>query len=392
MSSLTLNYPLQSLRAGRWFKLICGASFQHLPAVRNLTLAYALAGADCIDVAADPAVIASAREALEVARQLSSQARSRGFGGAFPWLMVSLNDGEDPHFRKAEFDPAACPPDCPRPCEAVCPADAIAFDRAGDGFSGVIDRRCYGCGRCLPVCPISHISTRSYVSSPGAIASEIFESDIDAIEIHTRVGRLDDFRRLWQAIAPYADRLKLLAVSCPDDPALIDYLNAIYEAIAPLPCPLIWQTDGRPMSGDIGRGTTHSTLKLGQKVLAAGLPGYVQLAGGTNDHTVAKLKRDRLLAPAADRPFDQNAQIEIMKHRDAIDKRQPLISSDATFPYIAGIAYGSYARTLLSPILDRLDRGDRPTATPRLEEDMPLLWSAVSLAHALVAQLKPNGG
>ncbi|MEG4963954.1 4Fe-4S ferredoxin, partial [Microcoleus sp. K4-C2] len=51
-------HPLNSLKSGHWFKLICGASFQHLPAVRNLTLAYTLAGADCIDVAADPAAVA----------------------------------------------------------------------------------------------------------------------------------------------------------------------------------------------------------------------------------------------------------------------------------------------------------------------------------------------
>ncbi|MGF1674168.1 MAG: 4Fe-4S ferredoxin, partial [Rivularia sp. (in: cyanobacteria)] len=37
--------PLLSLKEGHWFKLICGASFQHLPAVRSLTLAYTLAGA-----------------------------------------------------------------------------------------------------------------------------------------------------------------------------------------------------------------------------------------------------------------------------------------------------------------------------------------------------------
>ncbi|NES21231.1 MAG: 4Fe-4S ferredoxin, partial [Symploca sp. SIO3E6] len=65
-----LYYPLHSLREGNWFKLICGASFQHLPAVRNLTLAYALAGVDCIDVAADPAVIEMAQEALQVAGEL----------------------------------------------------------------------------------------------------------------------------------------------------------------------------------------------------------------------------------------------------------------------------------------------------------------------------------
>ncbi len=97
-----LFVPLQSLKQGDWFKLICGASFQHLPAVRNLTLAYTLAGADCIDVAADPAVIAAAQAGLQVAKTLAKDAQKRGFDykGNLPFLMVSLNDGEDPIFAK----------------------------------------------------------------------------------------------------------------------------------------------------------------------------------------------------------------------------------------------------------------------------------------------------
>ena len=45
--------PLHSLSKGSWFKLICGASYQHLTTVRSLAVAYSLAGADCIDVAAE---------------------------------------------------------------------------------------------------------------------------------------------------------------------------------------------------------------------------------------------------------------------------------------------------------------------------------------------------
>ncbi|MFW5763165.1 MAG: 4Fe-4S ferredoxin, partial [Coleofasciculus sp.] len=212
-----LYTPLQSLREGRWFKLICGASFQHLPAVRNLTLAYTLAGADCIDVAADPAVIAAAKTALGVATSLveSGQAQGMGYSNQ-PWLMVSLNDGEDPHFRKAEFNPNACPPDCPRPCQTICPAQAIVFEppptpleplsqgkpdqpltypHSPKGFSGVIDQRCYGCGRCLPVCPSQLIYTRSYVSTPTTLAELILSTGVDALEIHTQVGHFTDFKR-----------------------------------------------------------------------------------------------------------------------------------------------------------------------------------------------------
>jgi Fe-S-cluster-containing hydrogenase component 2 len=327
---------------------------------------------------------------------MADEARERGFGyQGIPWLMVSFNDGEDPHFRKAEFSPESCPADCLRPCERVCPAQAI------DSL-GVISDRCYGCGRCLPVCPIQQIKTRSYVSTPSEIAPLVLETGVDAIEIHTQVGRLEDFRRLWGAIAPWIDSLKLVAISCPDGNGLVEYLRALYELMAPLPCALIWQTDGRPMSGDIGIGTTRATVKLGQKVLAAGLPGYVQLAGGTNQHTVPKLQSLGLL----------NGQ----KQLAAVSSTAVSLSS------IAGVAYGSYARTLLIPILNQLEAIEvetlpshltlplnlmqssqpgedgfgcpLPAATRlksqplRLEEVPELLWQAVELADSLVSPLK----
>ncbi|MEK0182500.1 MAG: 4Fe-4S ferredoxin [Oscillatoriales cyanobacterium] len=383
---MTEHYqPLNSLKSGHWFKLICGASFQHLPAVRNLTLAYTLAGADCIDVAADPAAIAAAKEALQVARTIQTQAQNPRFDRqGLPWLMVSLNDGEDPHFRKAEFNPAECPVDCWRPCEKICPATAIVFEGDGEGVSGVIDEQCYGCGRCLPVCPSQLIYTRSYVSAPAAIAPLILQSGVDALEIHTQIGRETDFARLWSSINPWVDRLKLIAISCPDGEGLIDYLRTLYQIISPLPCPLIWQTDGRPMSGDIGTGATRAAVKLGKKVLAAGLPGYVQLAGGTNAHTVSKLRASGLMR----------------------EGRKNLSISQT--PYIAGVAYGSYARVLLSPILEQLEtmQIDRALAIPnaitppvtgtktpgltQLEAFPALLRQAVSLANSLVSQLKED--
>nr|WP_199306827.1 LdpA C-terminal domain-containing domain [Anabaena sphaerica] len=378
--------PLQSLKQGHWFKLICGASYQHLAAVRSLTLAYTLAGADCIDVAADTAVIAAAQEALLVAKDLVMDAQERGFGfkGNLPLLMVSLNDGEDPHFRKAEFNPSNCPPDCPRPCEKICPAQAIVFNKIEDSYSGIIAEKCYGCGRCLPACPYEMIDTASYVSTPGAIAPMIISTGIDAIEIHTKVGRLAEFQRLWEVIAPWAEKLKLIAISCNDGVGLIDYLQAIYEIIVPRPQVLIWQTDGRSMSGDIGDGTTIAAVKLGQKVLAANLPGYVQLAGGTNSYTVPKLKAMGLLKEAG------------AQGRRGAGEDEEFLSSDpqrlGQSASIAGVAYGSYARVLLSSVLEQLEHKEvSPTGfqvNPRLEDEPEILWQAVKLAHSLVSQIK----
>ncbi|MEO1560296.1 MAG: LdpA C-terminal domain-containing domain, partial [Cyanobacteria bacterium J06632_19] len=60
---------------------------------------------------------------------------------------------------------------------------------------------------------------------------------------------------------------------------------------------------------------------------------------------------------------------------------------------IAGVAYGSYARKLLLPVLEQLEEKEvnieHVKVNPlKLEEDPALLWQAVSLAHELVSQLK----
>ncbi|MEM7793863.1 MAG: LdpA C-terminal domain-containing domain, partial [Cyanobacteria bacterium P01_C01_bin.118] len=278
----TLRNPLNSLNIGQWFKLICGASYQDVAAVRNLSLIYSLAGADCIDVAADLAVVHAARTGIDVSQTIANDSLER------PWLMVSLNDGRDPHFRKAWFDGQTCPNSCTRPCEHVCPAEAIlpikqsVFEQSVLEVSG---DRCYGCGRCLPICPYGLIEEHAFTISAGEILPLII-NEVDAIEIHTQMGRQQEFHQLWQQLSPYISQLKLVAVSCsdqkPNSGAIVEYLMQLYQLMTPKPKQLLWQTDGRPMSGDIGKGTTRATIKLAQKVLNARLPGYVQLAGGTN--------------------------------------------------------------------------------------------------------------
>ncbi|MGB5632087.1 MAG: LdpA C-terminal domain-containing domain [Waterburya sp.] len=361
-------YPLHSLIEGNWFKLICGASYQHLPAVRSLALAYSLAGADCIDVAADPAVISAAQEGIAVAQKLKAESKAVTKPITLPWLMVSINDGEDPHFRKAKFESTQCPADCPQPCVQVCPAEAIKLS-----LGGVVDYLCYGCGRCVPICPQELIATHFHKSSLEEVLPWIESRLIDALEIHTQVGHYDDFKRVWQEVLPVIDQLKLLAISCTDAPHAIEYLRSLYELISPLPCLLVWQTDGRSMSGDIGKGTTHGAIAFAQKVLQAELPGYIQLAGGTNDYTVAKLKQSKMLR-----------------------QHNSLIANS-----VSGVAYGSYARAVLSPILNKLETTElQPkqfnsiTNQPmnqlnlKLEQDQEVLEQAVNTASLLVNQIK----
>ncbi|TVP67697.1 MAG: 4Fe-4S ferredoxin [Leptolyngbya sp. LCM1.Bin17] len=330
--------PYQSLQTGTWVKLICGASYQDMPTVRRLVMIYALAGVDCVDIAADPAVVLAARQGLGDAAALAPYLYRdcQDLRAGLPWLMVSLNDSEDPHFRKAEFDPKKCPVSCDRPCEAVCPTTAIQFEGIGEG--GVIHDLCYGCGRCLPICPVNNITAQYRQARPEDFGDDWLHL-IDAVEIHTQTGRQREFAALWQRLTAWMPTLKLVSISCPDHDQVVPYLWDLHQIMAPLAVPLIWQTDGRPMSGDLGRGTTHATIRLARKVLGAGLPGYVQAAGGTNSYTVDKLRELGL----------------VHHHSNHAGPSANGQTPAETTGRIAGIAYGSYARALVMPLLGAID-------------------------------------
>ncbi|MBD2111928.1 MULTISPECIES: circadian clock protein LdpA [Cyanophyceae] len=410
-----LPFPHRSLQMGQWVKLICGASYQDMPTVRRLVMLYALAGVDCIDVAADGAVVTAARRGLADAVRLAeylngSEASLENYNyliPGLPWLMVSLNDSEDPHFRKAHFNATHCPPECDRPCEPICPTAAIQFQAPMQG--GVTANLCYGCGRCIAVCPVDNIEAQSYLARPEAFSSEQL-AQIDAVEIHTQTGHHAQFAQLWQRLQSWRPHLKLVSISCPDHDQVVPYLWHLYHLMAPLEVPLIWQTDGRPMSGDLGKGTTHAAIRLAQKILDAGLPGYVQPAGGTNGYTVDKLLNLGLVntafppQPDASQPNAWSSQQVGMADSD-------IALAPKT---ISGIAYGSYGRSQVMPLLDALDQelqpwlgndsldqpaigqstsvsdNSKPIVAPWQRLDSSVLGQSLALARQLVGPLKSH--
>lgn len=331
--------PEAALAAGRWVKLICGAGNQDLAAIEDLCAVYSLAGVHCIDVAADAAVAAAARRGMDWAEQR---------GATRPWLMLSLSDGADPHFRKAAFNPEHCPSDCPRPCQRVCPALAIGPS------GGVQQERCYGCGRCLPACPLGLISEQQVLLSAEAVPELLAAVQPDAVELHTQAGRGDAFAERLQQVRRSGVALQRLAVSCglergasrPAQPPLSarELAAELWQRFGLLrqagQRPL-WQLDGRPMSGDVGAGTAHSAVKLLAAIRAWAPPGPLQLAGGTNASTAALLGAD----------------------------------SGA-----AGVAFGGMARSLLQPLL--LQAEGRGLA---LRDCPDLLAQALELAEGLFA-------
>ena len=339
--------PEAALALGRWVKLIGGASNQDLASIEDLAGIYALAGVHCIDVAADAAVVAAARRGLRWAAERNPGCSPE----AAPWLMVSLSDGADPHFRKAWFDPRHCPADCPRPCERVCPAQAIPPAGAG----GVLSERCYGCGRCLPACPLGLIAERPHTLPPEAVAPLLAELAPDAVELHTRLGRAAAFAARLDQVLASGVPLRRLSVSCgleregggdpPGPQELAAELQERHRQLRRAGFRPLWQLDGRPMSGDVGAGTAHAAVRLLQRLAPHAPPGPLQLAGGTNDHTLPLLER---LGPAGDRA--------------------------------CGVAFGSVARHRLQPLLlEAQARGRRLLDLP------DLLSQALETAGALVS-------
>ena len=364
--------PESALASGRWVKWIGGASNQDLAAIEDLAGLYSLAGVHCLDLAADSAVVAAARRGIAWA-----EAR----GAARPWVMVSLSDGTDPHFRKAWFDPASCPSDCPRPCERVCPALAIpplvhelgektrlgpTPGRGTEGRSGVLEDRCYGCGRCLPACPLGLISEREQVLPAERVPSLLASLRPDAIELHTRIGRAEAFAARLAQVRAAGIPLRRLAVSCGVEGGaganggttggraghttavegqLVAELWNRFAQVRQAGLAPLWQLDGRPMSGDVGYGTARAAVGLLQHLASQMPPGPVQLAGGTNDRTLTLVAA---LAPS-------------------------------THAVVAGVAFGSVARARLQPLLLQAQQ-----RSGRLLDQADLLPEACRLAGGLV--------
>lgn len=337
--------PQESLQKGNWVKIICGASFEDVTDVRNLSLVYTLAGVDCIDCAADAAVINAVNEGIEAAREIVPLRK--------PWVMVSVNDDEDLHFRKAEFDAEDCPLDCSRPCEAVCPANAILLDerKSLEVFSnitnmphqrkgGVITERCYGCGRCFPVCPYDKIKVVTYLRDAATTSELLKREDVDAVEIHTSGRKLDSFKELWSGLGDSVSYLRLVAVSLPNlGNSTTTLMNSMFSVMqSNLDCYNLWQLDGRPMSGDIGRGATKEAIAFAVHLATAkDRPlGFFQLAGGTNAHTADRLKKQGLF------------RTSVTKAPGGDIANKMFTGSNS---FIGGVAYGGYARKIVGRTL-----------------------------------------
>ncbi len=278
------HLPKKESKTNKWVKLICGASNEDTVSIEDLCAIYSAAGVDYIDVAADPSVVKAARSGISWSKKVF---------GKDPGLMISISDGKDIHFRKAKFDPLKCPPNCSRPCEKICPTFAISE-------LGVSKNKCYGCGRCISSCPLNLISEYEFKLSQYSLKEILQTIQPDAVEIHTEIDRKDAFQKVSNIIKESNVKLKKISVSCgltQSNANPKDLANAFwerYEILSEHKVQLIWQLDGRPMSGDIAATTAKAAVKLWSNMQSLLPPGLIQLAGGTNGNTYKFLNKHQI--------------------------------------------------------------------------------------------------
>lgn len=382
-----------NLAKGEWVKLICGASNQDKVSIRNLCYVYTLAGVDCVDIASDKAVITAAIEGINAAMRTSQQT---GYSKARPFVMISVNDENDPHFRKAQFNPYLCPVGCHRPCERVCPANAIPTKESTPLYNvGVMEEKCYGCGRCIPVCPLGLIETRNHITDRPEIIRFLESGMIDGLEIHTSANHQIEFAKLWHDLGDIATRhLKVLSVSFPNMGAqtmpFLESLQRIlmrHESWALFGGVQVWQADGRPMSGDIGRGTAHAAAALAAQLLLPTFPTPAIeeqqtcfSADGGAAHRVDRNRDERFIDFESGKHFVQLAGGT--NDYSATTARQQGIIGVRGF---GGFAFGGYARKRIGLHLDKLE-SDAPGA--KIEDHSETLSLCLEFANALLRTVK----
>ncbi|XLT02329.1 hypothetical protein HN51_051680, partial [Arachis hypogaea] len=171
---------------------------------------------DCIDCATNASVVSALNEGILAATEMAGLQKK-------PWVMINVNDDKDLHIRKAEFDPEDCPANCSRPCKIVCPANAISFlgkSASGTSFNtelpkvlmdGVITERCYGCGRCLPVCPYDKIMGANF---PESAAGEHRVQEHRENEEQGMRNILNDYILIYRRMGVEAEKLHIIDKDC----------------------------------------------------------------------------------------------------------------------------------------------------------------------------------
>lgn len=261
------------LANGHFFKLICGAGNEDADEVYKLTLVYTLAGALGIDLSANPKVVASAKRAVQQARELAPRFGFSHF--VEPYLTVSVGMPGDPHVRKARILTDKCT-SC-NACISVCPTDAIPKELV------IIRERCIGCGACSIACQDDAIGYEHNSIHMGKVLRECLAAGAENIELHANILDHEPTMLEWRLInSLLPDGFVSL---CTDRGYLSNHelTHRIKMMLEVASGRMIVQADGIPMSGSKDDyNTTLQAIATADIVAKTQLPVFILTSGGTN--------------------------------------------------------------------------------------------------------------
>lgn len=270
------------LERKEYFKLICGAGNESLAEIRRLSTVYTIAGATAIDVPPNIESVKSALEGIDTGEKI---ARKNNRCVLFrPIVMISVNSGDDPHFRKAHIDSSKCN-SCGK-CLGACNQGAIRGN-AGTDTLYVASKMCIGCGKCRSRCPvlgaIQFTFTRYNLSE---VVTKCIGAGAEAIELHASTLDYFDTISNWKTISSF---VSVGHVSlCVGRSYLSDeqVSHIVQEAHEIAKDRMIVQADGDPMSG--GEDDYNATLQavsIADIILKSRIPVEIIVSGGTNSKT-----------------------------------------------------------------------------------------------------------
>jgi Fe-S-cluster-containing hydrogenase component 2 len=238
------------LDAGKYFKLVCGAGNEDAEEVKRLTVLYTLAGAKGMDVSANPGVVKSCMEGIDLSFELADK-----FDiplNIRPFIMVSVGMPGDHHVRKSFINLDTCLK-CDL-CIPVCPTDAIPAELV------VIKDKCIGCGNCSAICPKSDIIHYEHNNRElETLLPACLAAGAEQIELHAAVADDEAIMQEWQLVSDVnpnghismcLDRLHL---------SNFGFEERVRKAKEIAGDRLIIQSDGYPMSG--GEDDFNTTLQ-----------------------------------------------------------------------------------------------------------------------------------
>ncbi len=273
-------------------KGIIGAALKDFRAIESYAFNFTYAGFDIIDISAFPLSVIYALKGIQKA-QLALKGKLK----RLPELMISINFSSDSHFRRIVVDDDFCTK-C-QLCIASCPSEAYTDE---DMFTYYEDL-CFGCANCLEYCPYEALSFKEFEPCDNQSLHEMSKLGASALEIHLG-DELSELKTFLNDTNLSAFKTLSFSVSLSrlEVPEIQKIIKGIVNLTANLTDKvLIIQTDGRSQSGARASKTKDelsiknacqvidilNKLKVSDKYL-------VQLAGGTNDQSLAKAYQEQV--------------------------------------------------------------------------------------------------